>query len=326
MKIERYRQIINELRHELSSGKYKTGDILPIRLKLAKRFKTTRSTVNRAIEVLINDGLLAARRGSGTVVQSLEVRLKIAYLAPEWLMRHMPRSKDCELLYFPLEEIDFSQKTSKFLSAFDGIIWSHPDVSALPQIAAVAKTIPSVLINREYREIDSICSNYNEIFTNEVSRLLAEHQNATPYFLSSKKPGIPQQQRHEAYINACRQHNRFYENIQMPPDYNSKLSELDKILSSKHDILLLFADDWSHTGAVISWAKQNKRQFGKDVFYIDFDNTEPSHVWGILTTSVIQDFDELTETAFRHLTACLKKKQKPAKLHINPSLRQGSTA
>jgi DNA-binding LacI/PurR family transcriptional regulator len=325
LKIERYRQITLALMAELQSGKYEKGDIFPVRSELAKRFKTTRSTVNRAMEELIGKGFLTARRGAGTVVISLETRLNIAYVAPEWLMHYMPRPTDCKLVYFPYEEIFNSRTSLNQLTRFDGIIWSHPKEKDIPQIKKISAGIPLILINRISDGINSVISEYVDSFSKHVSERLAEHPNATPYFLSSTESTAPFRKRHEAFVKACRDHKRFYENIELTEDFSSQLTCLKTKLADNEKELLIFSDDWSHTGAVISWARQHKRQFGKDIFYTDFDNTEPEHVWGISTTSIIQNFDYLTETAFKTLLDLIKKPETPKNIFLAPELRCGNT-
>ena len=325
MKIERYRQISLTLMAELQSGKYKKGSIFPVRSELAKRFKTTRSTVNRAIEELVGKGFLSARRGAGTVVVSLETRLNIAYVAPEWLMRYMPRPTDCKLVHFPSEEILCSRTSLNKLSRFDGIIWSHPEEKDIPQLKRISAGIPLILVNRISGGISSVLSEYVDSFSKHVSERLLEHPDSTPYFLSSLKPSTPYRKRSEGFVKACRKYKRFYENIEMPDDFVSKLECLENNLADSEKELLIFADNWAHTGALIAWARRHKRQFGKNIFYTDFDNTEPEHVWGIKTTSILQDFDSLTETAFQELLKLIKKPETAKNIFIAPELRHSCT-
>lgn len=325
MKIDRYRQITFALMAELQSGKYEKGDIFPIRPELAKRFKTTRTTVNRAMEELIAKGFLAARRGAGTVVISLETRLDIAYVAPGWLMHYMPNPDGCKLVYFPGEEI-FNSKTSlNRLQNFDGIIWSHPEEKDIPQIKKISAGIPLVLVNRLGGGINSVISEYVDFFAKHVSGRLAQHPDSTPYFLSSTESSAPYRKRYEGFVKACRKHQRFYENIKLPRDFSGKQLCLEEKLATDEKNLLIFADNWSHTGALICWSKQHKRQFGEDIFYTDFDNSEPEHVWGITTTSILQDFDYLTWTAFKSLLELIKKTVKAKNIFIAPELRRGDT-
>lgn len=310
---------------ELQSGKYEKGDIFPVRSELAKHFKTTRSTVNRAMEELINKGFLSARRGAGTVVISLKTRLNIAYISPGWLMHYMPRPGDCKLVYFPAEEIFDSRTSLNKLSRFDGIIWSHPEEKYFPQIKKISAGIPLILVNRISDGINSVISEYVDSFSKHVSERLSKHPDSTPYFLSCSESSVPYRKRYEGFVKACREDKRFYENIQLPKDFASKQLCLEKELADNEKDLLIFADNWSHTGALISWTRKHERQFGKDIFYTDFDNTVPEHVWGVTTTSIIQDFDCLTETAFNTLLDLIKKNETPQNIFLAPELRQGNT-
>jgi len=56
------------LRSEIASGRWAVGDRTPSEHQLAQRFKTTRTTVARAFQQLVQEGLLVRRVGSGTFV------------------------------------------------------------------------------------------------------------------------------------------------------------------------------------------------------------------------------------------------------------------
>ena len=323
MKVERYRQIAKTLISELHSGKYNTGDIFPIRSELAKRFKTTRSTVNRAMEELIGRGYLTAKRGAGTVVASLAPRLNIAYVAPDWLMHYMPRAAECSIEYFSYEEILASLTATKQLARFDGIIWSHPEEADIKKIRSISKGTPGILINRMAKGIDSVMSEYVDFFSDAVSERLEAHPEASAVYLSSGTPMEPHRRREEGFIKACREHKRFYENIRLPENFAAKFKRLEKCLNPDEQTLLIFADDWSHTGALIAWAKQHGHKLGEETLYVDFDNTEPEHVWGVITTSIVQDFDKLTETAFTSLVNQIRNSDKSGTILIAPQLRRG---
>lgn len=66
----KYRQILDDLRSSISTGKYAEGARLPSENNLAERFHVSRLTVQRAIKELQIDGLVNRRAGSGTYVSS----------------------------------------------------------------------------------------------------------------------------------------------------------------------------------------------------------------------------------------------------------------
>ena len=64
----KYKQIIQNLRENINSGRYRKGDRLPSEAELVKKFDTSRITVNRALRELQIIGLIERRAGSGSYV------------------------------------------------------------------------------------------------------------------------------------------------------------------------------------------------------------------------------------------------------------------
>lgn len=63
-----YHRIKDELRRRISDGQWTTGQALPNRNILTAEFGTTRITLDKAIQQLVDEGLLTSARGSGTYV------------------------------------------------------------------------------------------------------------------------------------------------------------------------------------------------------------------------------------------------------------------
>ncbi len=63
-----YLQLANVLRDEIVSGVHPVGSLLPTEDNLCERFSVSRYTVREALRLLREDGLVASRRGAGTVV------------------------------------------------------------------------------------------------------------------------------------------------------------------------------------------------------------------------------------------------------------------
>ncbi len=69
-----YHQLAAQLKHAVSSGTLPKGSYLGNELDLAEQWQVSRPTVRRAIQELVDDGLLVRRRGVGTQVVNDEVR------------------------------------------------------------------------------------------------------------------------------------------------------------------------------------------------------------------------------------------------------------
>ncbi|HET8727378.1 MAG TPA: GntR family transcriptional regulator [Alphaproteobacteria bacterium] len=69
-----YRQLQHRLREAVERGILKVGDALPGERYLAQSMGVSRVTVRRAIDDLVNDGLLVQRQGAGTFVATRVVQ------------------------------------------------------------------------------------------------------------------------------------------------------------------------------------------------------------------------------------------------------------
>ncbi len=63
-----WKSISDSLRDEIAAGHYVPGDKLPTEAELSARFGVNRHTIRHALSALIDDGLVASRRGSGVFV------------------------------------------------------------------------------------------------------------------------------------------------------------------------------------------------------------------------------------------------------------------
>ena len=65
-----WKSIADTLRDEVAAGHYMPGDKLPTEATMSARFGVNRHTVRHALASLIDEGLMASRRGSGVFVTS----------------------------------------------------------------------------------------------------------------------------------------------------------------------------------------------------------------------------------------------------------------
>lgn len=68
----KYEQIAEELMQEIQNGKHLPGTQLPLEKELCDKYKVSRVTIKRAVDVLVNRGLVVKRRGWGTFVKTLD--------------------------------------------------------------------------------------------------------------------------------------------------------------------------------------------------------------------------------------------------------------
>lgn len=66
----KYKNIVNDLRKEITNGKYKNLERLPTEQDLEKKYNVSRMTIKKAIDILVQEGYLAKKQGSGTYINS----------------------------------------------------------------------------------------------------------------------------------------------------------------------------------------------------------------------------------------------------------------
>jgi len=65
-------EVAAQLQQQITQGKYKTGEQLPIEPELMRSFGVGRSTIREAIKILVNSGLLRVQQGLGTFIEGTE--------------------------------------------------------------------------------------------------------------------------------------------------------------------------------------------------------------------------------------------------------------
>jgi len=65
-----YVQLVNILRRQVASGVLRPGDQLPSEAQLCRRYSVSPMTVRRAINILVDQGVVTAEQGRGTFIRS----------------------------------------------------------------------------------------------------------------------------------------------------------------------------------------------------------------------------------------------------------------
>lgn len=75
-----YLRIANTLSDEIGAGVYRAGDQLPTEPQLRARYGVSPMTVRRAVNILLDRGLVTTTQGKGTFVRSLELGEAVFHL------------------------------------------------------------------------------------------------------------------------------------------------------------------------------------------------------------------------------------------------------
>lgn len=73
----RYRQVADRLRQAIQAGEYAPGELLPSQPELARRYGLNQTSINRAIALLRQEGLVRVEQGRGAYVLDLPTARRV---------------------------------------------------------------------------------------------------------------------------------------------------------------------------------------------------------------------------------------------------------
>lgn len=104
--MNKYDEIVNELRRRITSGYYTEGEPLPDQVALAEEFGVSRMTLKKAMDILAMEGLLFRKRGVGTFVIKSALWNSSNYRATEYsgLTAQFPDKKvESQIISFEIQ-------------------------------------------------------------------------------------------------------------------------------------------------------------------------------------------------------------------------------
>lgn len=103
----RYQQVADDLRTAIARGDFPAPDAFPTETELCARYGVSRFTVREALRALQSEGLIARKRGSGTIIQPAAARGGAL---------HQPLSNVGELLQYARDtHVDFHRAVDRIL-------------------------------------------------------------------------------------------------------------------------------------------------------------------------------------------------------------------
>ena len=117
----KYKEIAQDLKSKISSGKYVPNEKLPNEREMGEKYGASRITVKKAVDLLVLEGLIVKRRGSGTFVkdmsdmEAMQIAMKKQLLG--FTGTHVGKKVKSEIIKFKVipapEKISEKLKTEK---------------------------------------------------------------------------------------------------------------------------------------------------------------------------------------------------------------------
>ncbi|GAA0723984.1 GntR family transcriptional regulator [Dactylosporangium roseum] len=99
-----HKQLVDILRDQIDSGALPPGSVLPSEIYLAQTYELSKTAVRRALELLLNEGLITKTKGKPTTVRERPQR-KVMPLEPgDEVNARMPTEAERRSLGMPVGE------------------------------------------------------------------------------------------------------------------------------------------------------------------------------------------------------------------------------
>ena len=124
-----FEQLATAIASDINAGVYAAGDMIPSERELSERYGISRVTVRRAIERLVQRGVLTKRQGKGTFVDSIHLERQITQtpevLTFDQMCRDIGRTPGTKVL--GVDRMPARDRERRFLRLEEGsdVLWVH---------------------------------------------------------------------------------------------------------------------------------------------------------------------------------------------------------
>lgn len=310
--MKKYIQIKEAILAEISSGKLKTGEKLPVREELIKKYNVTRATLNKAVTELIQSGKLVACRNRGTFVAEKTKKLKMA-LVSNFQVDEMPLG---DIQFFHRVDalkhviissaqgkMDFldSRKVEKnlnILSEYDSVVWVIPNDKTLEALRGLKHKV--IAVNRYGSDISFVSTNHRKALydmTEHFINKFGDDCNLT--YLDIEDNNFISSERREGFIEACEKNRKFYRFSRMNKNFEKSVETLSNLKFDQAKKNVIISPSHMTTGAVLRMAYLRGLRVGEGIFYSDFDNADSLLMSGVKIPSILQDYKAMGEEVIK---------------------------
>lgn len=189
MVIPKYIKLKNILTEEIHSNKITPGKNIPSRITLMKKYNVARTTVDKAVNELIQDGILCGRQGSstfvvhneqkGTLKKDIFVVLRNCFVSRETILSPFlellrQSIKGDTFLKFITDQ-DMAVNTERFIETAKAVIFCLMNQRYLELLSITQKRkCPYLLIDRKDADSDYITTDVFKGLTMSFEKLIKE--------------------------------------------------------------------------------------------------------------------------------------------------------
>lgn len=114
-KLPAYQVVSNALEKDIRNGIHPVGALIPSESDLEKIYQVSRTTIRKAIELLVDEGLVSVQQGRGTLVLDFLIDQNISEVSSLTLTL-IEKGYDVSCLKCHVERVEADEKTAFFLN------------------------------------------------------------------------------------------------------------------------------------------------------------------------------------------------------------------
>jgi DNA-binding transcriptional regulator YhcF (GntR family) len=325
-RVPKYSRVKSAILENIRSGKYQLGDQLPTREELVRRFKVTRTTINKALGELLQEGVIKSSRRRGTFVAQPHPPLAVAVvsvLAAQIVPSTKNEPNDLQRMFGNMM-LHAGQIQYKFfddkalhhnlgpLQPYEAVVWVQPDDQTLAILSELGRKV--LVTNRYPDNLNFISTNHRSAMAEVTGHYLKLcGTQAQVFYLDPPFGSFVYRERKEGFINACSQHRHFYRLYPVENDFAKIFKTVKDLPFDTARPVVIISPSSIFTGAVLAAAKERGLRFGKNFFYADFDNAAAKERYGVPVTTIIQDYAAMGMAVVEALNDLGKK---PIRIYI----------
>ena len=306
----KYKIIADTLKNEIINDVYNDKMLLPTEQILCERFKASRQTIRQALSILVSDGLIERRQGSGSHIcglsssstKSLKVIAVVTtyisdYIFPSILreIENVLSANGCTPLLFATQnQVSNERKILKNLLSLDNLdgILVEGTKSGLPNPnidlykKLIKKQIPIVFLHSNYPELSECYSvlddNYSggQILVNYLYN--KGHRKIAGIF---KNDDIQGHKRYAGYTDTLRDLDLVFDDNQVfwyNTEFKNKLisdnTGIESIISILNDCTAVICYNDEIASRVINHLIKKGVKIPQDISVVSFDNSHYSEL------------------------------------------------
>ena len=344
----KYIEIVEWIKHYISSSKVKPGDKIPPELHICDELGASRQTVRKAIQELTDEGILYSVKGSGTYVakvpqknfntESKNIALLLTYsdfyIFPQKINGMYPvfSSNDYMItIFFTDNSCDKEEKSIRAIlnGDFAGVLF-EPSRANLPRCDKALydelfEKLPVIFLDTYLPEYDAPCISIDDIEgAYMATKYLLDngHKNIMHLGKVDDQQGIL---RYEGYLKALKEYGIHYSDantfwITNDFTYGANFYEpfAAALINRLKDVTAVFCYNDLVANEFVTFAQAHNISIPDDISLISFDDSYLAVQHGL--TSIIHPKHDLGEIAAKYLIRYIQDPSYNANHTFNPEI------